>query len=93
VNGSPRGQFPDIRSGSVNESGNIVYTLTIPAEPQYNGTVVECLAVFFDGSPNEASPAATIFFIPTDSIPGITHFEITPTNTPPCRYHLLHIFE
>ena len=30
VNGSPLGQFPDIRSGSVNEDGNTAYTLTIP---------------------------------------------------------------
>jgi hypothetical protein len=82
VNGSSVGQFPDIRPGFVNESGNIVYTLTIPAEPQYNGTVVECVAVFLDGSPIEVTPAATIFFTPTDSLPGTTHFEVTPTNTP-----------
>jgi hypothetical protein len=83
VNGLPLAQFPGIISGSVNESGKIVHTLTIPAEPQYNGTVVECLAVFFNGSPNEVSPAAKIFFTPTVSLPETTHFEITPTNTPP----------
>ncbi|MCG8621400.1 MAG: hypothetical protein MJE68_05270, partial [Proteobacteria bacterium] len=44
VSGSPSGQFPDIRSGSINEDGFIVNTLNIPAEPQYNGTVVECVA-------------------------------------------------
>jgi hypothetical protein len=83
VNGLAIGQFPDIRPGSVNESGTIVYTLTIPAEPQYNGTVVECVAVFLDGSPTEETPAATIFFTPTDSLPGTTQFEIATTNTPP----------
>ena len=71
VNGSPADRFPEIRSGSVNESGNIVSTLTIPAEPQYNGTVVECVAVLFNGFPNEVSPAATILFIPTDFLPSI----------------------
>ena len=75
VNGSPSGRFPDIRPGSVNEDGTIVDTLTIPAEPQYNGTVVECVAVFFDGSPTEVSPPATILFIPTSSVP----FEVLPS--------------
>ena len=42
VNGSPSGLFHGIRRGFVNENGTIVHTLTIPAEPQYNGTVVEC---------------------------------------------------
>ena len=74
VNGSPVGQFPDIRSGSVNENGNRVDTLTIPAELQYNGTVVECLALFLDGSPTEVTPIATILFTTTNSpttLPGI----------------------
>ena len=96
VNGSPTGRFPDIRSGSINEDGNIVYTLTIPAELQYNGTVVECVAFFFDGSPIiEVTPAATIFFTPTDYLPGTTHFEITSTfwdnsNKYTTRYYSLH---
>ena len=77
-------QFPDIRHGSISEDGNIVHTLTIPAEPQYNETVVECVAVYLDGSPTEVSPPATIlFFTPTVSLPEITHFETTPTNTLP----------
>ena len=84
VNGSPSGQFPDIRSGSINENGNRVATLTIPAEPQYNGTVVECLAVFLDGSPIEVSPAATINFTLAVSPPET---DITPINTPPGRSH------
>ena len=33
VNDSSVGRFSDIRSGSVNENGIIVYTLIIPAEP------------------------------------------------------------
>ena len=89
VNGSPFAQFPDIRYDFTNEDGNIVYTPTIPAELQYNGTVVECVAFFLDGSPTEVSPAATIFFTPTDSLPGTTHFEITPTNTPPDITHCI----
>ena len=64
----------------MNESGNIVHTLTIPAEPQYNGTVVECVAFFFDGSPTEISPAATLLlFTPRDSLSDTTGFEITPS--------------
>ena len=31
-------------------------TLTILALPEYNGTVVECVALFIDGSPPEISP-------------------------------------
>ena len=75
VNGSLVGQFSDIRSGSINENGNIVYTLTIPAELQYNGTEVVCLAVFLDGSPTERTPAATILLFTTISptiVPGIS---------------------
>ena len=73
VNGLSVAQFPDIRSGSVNEDGTIVSTLTIPAEPQYNGTVVVCVAFFIDGSPPEVSPTATILFTPTHNLPGTTH--------------------
>ena len=83
VNGSPSGLFHGIRRGFVNENGTIVHTLTIPAEPQYNGTVVECVAVLFDGSLPEVSTAATIFFTLAVSPPENTHFEITPTNAPP----------
>ena len=70
VNGSliTNGQFPDIRSGSINENDTKVYTLTIPAELQYNGTEVVCVAVFYDGlTPAEVTPAATILFTPTNS--------------------------
>jgi hypothetical protein len=72
VNGSVARRFPNITSGSINESGNIVYTLTIPAEPQYNGTEVVCLAVFTI-TDFEATPTATIFFSSPNSptmVPG-----------------------
>ena len=89
VNGSPSGQFPDIRTGSVNEDGNRVATLTIPAELQYNGTVVDCIAFFLDGSPTEVSPAATIFFTLAVSPPETTHFGITQISTPPGIAHCI----
>ena len=58
----PSGHFPDITTGSVNETGTIVNTLTIPASVEYNGTEVECVVVFLDGSPNELTPSATLTF-------------------------------
>ena len=76
VNDSPSGDFPDIRSGSINESGNIVYTLTVPGNPQYNGTMVECVAVFLNGlTQAEVTPAATILFTTTSPtiVPGILY--------------------
>ena len=33
-------------------------TLTIIALPEYNGTLVECLALYFDGSPPDSAPPA-----------------------------------
>ena len=75
VNGLPLGQFSDIISGSVNENGNRVDTLTIPAELQYNGTEVVCVAVFLDGSPTERTLTATILLFTTTSptiAPGIS---------------------
>ena len=86
VNGLAVGDFPDIIPGSINENGTIVNTLTIPDEPQYNGTVVECVAVFFDGSLPEVSPIATIillFLNSTDSLPVTTHFQVAPTSASP----------
>ena len=91
VNGSPAGQFPDITSGSMNEDGNTVYTLTIPAEPQYNGTVIACIAFFHNGSPTEVTPTATILLTPTDSLQGTTHYEITQTSTPPGITHCVYL--
>jgi hypothetical protein len=63
VNGSSLGDFPDIRSESVSEDGNTVYILTIPAEPQYNGTEVVCVAFFLDGSPREMTPPVKLYYI------------------------------
>ena len=62
VNGSSLGQFPDITTGSINENGSLVYTLTIPARSDYSGMVVVCLALFTDGSPTESTPPATVIF-------------------------------
>ena len=64
VNGSPVGQFPDIATGSINDNGTLVNTLTIPAFPAYNGTEVVCLA-FVHGPPTviESTPAVTLIII------------------------------
>ena len=62
VNGSSPRLFPDITSGSIIENGTLVYTLTIPARSEYNGTEVQCVAAFFDGSPTELTPPATVTF-------------------------------
>ena len=63
VNGSSVRQFPDITTGSINENGAIVYTLTIPARSEYNGTEVVCLALFIDGSPSEVTPTVILNII------------------------------
>lgn len=60
VNGSSVVQFPNISSGSINENGNVVYTLTIPTRSKYNGTMVVCVAHFIDGNPPESTPPATL---------------------------------
>ena len=62
VNASSPGLFPDITTGSINENGALVYTLTIPARSEYNGTVVVCVALFTDGTPPESTPPATVIF-------------------------------
>ena len=54
--------------------------LIIPAELQYNGTVVECLAVFLDGTPTERTPIATILFT-TTNLPTVTTTS-SPTTSP-----------
>ena len=52
---------PDIIPGFItDDDGNLVNTLTIIARLVYNGTVVECVALFLDGSPAETSPAAVL---------------------------------
>ena len=81
VNGSLLGQFPDITTGSINENGALVYTLTIPARSEYNGTVVVCVALFTDGTPSESTPPATVIFSAgvLESVPECT---ITENNNP-----------
>ena len=63
VNGSAVGLLPDITTGSISENGAVVYTLTIPARSEYNGTEVVCVAAFLDGSPTESTPPATLQII------------------------------
>ena len=91
VNGSPASDFPNIRSGSVNESGKMVYTLTVPAEPQYNGAVVVCLAVFLDGvTQTEVTPAATILFVYTPYYSCIHQYIVSPpTIAPGTHAHIM----
>ena len=59
VNGTLLGHPPppDIILGT--EDGTLVETLTVIAYPQYNGTVVECEAVF-RSAPPELSPAVVL---------------------------------
>ena len=65
INGTQRETFlPDIRidlvvSEITTPEGHSVQTLTIPARPQYNGTVVQCLSVIF-GGPFVESDNATL---------------------------------
>ena len=40
--------------------GGVLNTLTIEALPEYNLTIIECVAVFFDDSPSEATGGATL---------------------------------
>ena len=64
VNGSLVGGNPPsgiIRDTTRDDSDNLVDTLTITARPEYNRTVVVCVASFDDGSPNEETfPAELI---------------------------------
>ena len=63
VNGLPRRRFPNITIGSDSEDGIIVDLLTIPARVEYNGTEVECVAIFMNGSRPEVTPPATLTII------------------------------
>ena len=68
VNGSLVGQNPppDITPGTVrDDDDSLVNTLTIIAHPEYNGTEVVCVAVFYDGSQPELSPAVVLQGIAT----------------------------
>lgn len=57
-------QFPDITTGSNNDNGTLVNTLTIPATPEYNGTEMVCRA-FLDGplSVSERTSVVTLTVI------------------------------
>ena len=62
IDGIPVHNFTDIIHGSsrLDGSGAIVYTLTVPARPEYNAIEVVCLAFFADGSPTEATPPVNL---------------------------------
>ena len=63
VNGTSLGQNPppDILPDTDRVGdGSLVNTLTIIARLRYNGTEVECLAVFLEESPTETSPTALL---------------------------------
>ena len=64
INGIPAGQFSDIITSSTNGNGTPVYTLTIPATLEYNGTEVVCVA-FIDGSPlvSERTPPVMLTIV------------------------------
>ena len=60
INGSSSTLYPDVVDGFIRDgNGTRVDTLTIPAIPEYNGTVVVCVAAFFDEPPlYEVTPPA-----------------------------------
>ena len=61
VNGLSIGNTPPpgiSRSTSVEENG-IVHVLTISGIPEYNGTIVKCVAAYINGS-SEVSPAVIL---------------------------------
>ena len=67
INGSSVGANPppDITIGNIrDEDHNLVYTLTVIALFQYNNTVVECVAVFFNDTTqtytHETTPPVTL---------------------------------
>lgn len=66
VNGSSRRDFPDdiIPASTSDHDGSLVYTLTIPAKSEYNGTEIVCMAVFLsDPGDNEETPPVTLTVI------------------------------
>ena len=55
---------PDITPGTTrDDDGTLVDTLTIIARPEYNGTEVQCVAVFLGGSQTEATPSVILTII------------------------------
>lgn len=63
LNRSQPEQFSDITIGSLHENSSTVFTLTIPARSEYNGTVVVCRAFLKDGSSTEATPPVMLTII------------------------------
>ena len=55
INGTTLRDFPE--GVSIVRSSDGLLTLTIMALSEYNSTVIECVAVFFDSSSEETSPA------------------------------------
>lgn len=50
----------DITPGSFRSRNGIIYTLKIMARPEYNGSTIECVATFDDGTPQEQAPPVTL---------------------------------
>ena len=44
---------PDITPSSIREERHVVHTLTIIGRREYNGTIIECVAMFDDLTPDE----------------------------------------
>ena len=67
IDGIPVQNFTDIKRGSsrIDGSSAIVYTLTVPARPEYNGIEVVCLAFFADGSSPERTPPVNLTIMAT----------------------------
>ena len=64
INGSSSRLNHDVVDGFIPDSNDTrTETLTIPAIPEYNGTEVVCVAIFFDGSPREVTPPAILIII------------------------------
>lgn len=66
---------PDITPTIVREGDHIVHTLTIVARPEYNGTVVECVAMFDDHTPDEQTAPAVLHVLGMKDLP-IAHADI-----------------
>ena len=63
INGVPVNKInsPNISIDKIQESvGGRIYTLLIGTLLEFNQTTVECVAVFFDGTPSPLTPAVTL---------------------------------
>jgi hypothetical protein len=69
IDGIPALNFPDINltSSRLNGFSAIVYTLAVPARPEYNGIELVCLAFLSDGSPTEKTPPVHLTIMPNVS--------------------------